>query len=844
MPRQIERAQERLPRASVRYWLGGWQEWLSISLLFLALEIAVHSIEQAHWVSPQPSLTLILTLAVLAGWLLVKSRLPGALTYPLALLLGAAVTLWQASSSITPSPTASPLNQLMVALQSWWQATTTAKPPEGTVHFVVFLIFFTWAIGYISTWFILQKRNAWVGASLGAITILVNLSNLPTEHYRLFFFYLLAAMLLIAQTNLARHHQQLDKRGISQLKRGMVYFIPLVLCLSLLMVSAAWLIPEARVVRVDALITAKAPLKESVEGYLTNFFATVPAKLPLLKSGGQKALSWGEPFGRSEKVEFVITSNQTSYWRARTYDIYNSSGWVSSNTTERLRNQGVPSAQPEKLSSRSEITYTVETGLKTDIMLTAGDFVSSDIPALVQTLPSRSFDIDLLQPMSDSTLPPDVASLAGSLRAAQAAKDKLSLNELRQSLPTELVLTGIGATHRSPTEANYKQQLALDNGRLSSVRVTRTQAGDDIVAVTSPHLLEVGQRYSVTSSVSSATPADLSLAGDSYPLWVTDYYLQLPPTLPERVRELSETITREAKSPYDKALAVKNYLSRIPYAVETKLPPQGVDGVDYFLFTQKSGNCLHFASATVVMLRSIGIPARLCVGYLPGKWDAATGSYLIQAKDYHAWSEVYFAGHGWVGFETTPAAGIEPRPIPGMGGTDMAYLYGEDWEEWWWSDEETGGGSTGTGGEATPMPGQLGSTLRSAGIGIISLVIVSMLLMLILRSIISRWLRLRGPDYASETYRKMCFLTSRMRLSPRPQQTPLEYRDRLTSAFPLQAEALGDIFQAYIERQFSGRKELGPMQSGTLQKSWHLVYPVLLRHLFQIKGRSLKASRA
>ncbi len=97
--------------ASLKSWLGNWQEWGTIILLFLTLEIVVRSLEQAQWITPQPSLTLVLALAVLTGWLLCQSRLPGTATYPLALLLGAAVTLWQASNLLPALETASRLNQ-------------------------------------------------------------------------------------------------------------------------------------------------------------------------------------------------------------------------------------------------------------------------------------------------------------------------------------------------------------------------------------------------------------------------------------------------------------------------------------------------------------------------------------------------------------------------------------------------------------------------------------------------------------------------------------------------------------------------------------------------------------
>ena len=67
----------------------------------------------------------------------------------------------------------------------------------------------------------------------------------------------------------------------------------------------------------------------------------------------------------------------------------------------------------------------------------------------------------------------------------------------------------------------------------------------------------------------------------------------------------------------------------------------------------------NYASAMITMLRSLGIPARLVVGFAPGTKDAQRGGWLVRAENYHAWPEVYFPGHGWVEFEPTPAA-VQP----------------------------------------------------------------------------------------------------------------------------------------------------------------------------------------
>ena len=162
MPRQAEttRMRKLLP-PGFSLWVSSRTEWASVVLVFLTLAVAVRSIEQARWITPQPSLTLVIGLAVLTSLLLIKSRLPDAAIHFLIIVFGAFATVWQSASLLPLPETTASSNHLLFALQSWWEAISFSKPSEGTIHFAVFLIFVTWIIGYISTWFILRRQNAW-----------------------------------------------------------------------------------------------------------------------------------------------------------------------------------------------------------------------------------------------------------------------------------------------------------------------------------------------------------------------------------------------------------------------------------------------------------------------------------------------------------------------------------------------------------------------------------------------------------------------------------------------------------------------------------------------------------
>ena len=147
-------------------------------------------------------------------------------------------------------------------------------------------------------------------------------------------------------------------------------------------------------------------------------------------------------------------------------------------------------------------------------------------------------------------------------------------------------------------------------------------------------------------------------------------YLQLPPSLPQRVRDLAREITAGADNPYDRARAIERYLRRFPYDPAMPFTPPERDFVDYFLFDLQRGYCVAFASAAVVMLRSVGLPARWVEGFVVPT-GGRPGTYTVTHAQAHAWPEVLIPGYGWIPLEPTPAyseAPLVPAP-PAPAGT-------------------------------------------------------------------------------------------------------------------------------------------------------------------------------
>jgi transglutaminase-like putative cysteine protease len=244
------------------------------------------------------------------------------------------------------------------------------------------------------------------------------------------------------------------------------------------------------------------------------------------------------------------------------------------------------------------------------------------------------------------------------------------------------------ADHRWTAEVTVQNQLALRTlhapqqvlaiDRTGTVEVAHYPDGStDVAVMIAEPFLRSGEAYTVTSAITNVTTAAMRDAGEDYPAWITDRYLQLPDTITQRTRDLAVRITQGLDTPYDKVAAVTQFLrENIEYSERIEAPPVDQERIDWLLFDYRQGFCNYYASAQVVLLRSLGIPARMVVGYaegerqldpilastpLPGQLQdeqfpglaTERSTFVVRQKDLHAWPEVFFPGIGWVEFEPT-----------------------------------------------------------------------------------------------------------------------------------------------------------------------------------------------
>ncbi len=173
--------------------------------------------------------------------------------------------------------------------------------------------------------------------------------------------------------------------------------------------------------------------------------------------------------------------------------------------------------------------------------------------------------------------------------------------------------------------------------------------------------------YQATSSLALRNTAgfnQLPISPDQFddPAFYT-HYTALPASVPERVIALAEQVTDEAETPLEQAILLEQFLRQYTYNLDIPPVPDGVDPVDYFLFDLQEGYCDLYASSMVVMARSLGLPARLGIGYLHPQ-PREDGTYLITQDLGHSWAEIYFPDVGWVEFEPTATFPIEVGADP------------------------------------------------------------------------------------------------------------------------------------------------------------------------------------
>jgi transglutaminase-like putative cysteine protease len=362
--------------------------------------------------------------------------------------------------------------------------------------------------------------------------------------------------------------------------------------------------------------------------------------------------------------------------------------------------------------------------------------------------------------------------------------------------------------------------------------VTEPSAGPIFGGIEAAGSLETGQMYDVTAIVSSdVTEAQLASAPTDYEPEVTALY-QDTTGITDRTREMAAAIAATAPNdPYHAAKALATFLRSDAFVYDTSvtLPQNGSqDMVDYFLHESRRGFCTYYASAMVMMARSLGIPARLTVGYGPGS-GVEDGSFLVTQKDLHAWAEIYFPGYGWQIFESTRS--INPRfsrasgdpnaviPVPDRGGVDFQGPFPPGYDS---PTKLQGQGPTAS---FAPIPGGFQAGEESpteearATNGWIFLVLIGLAAGFGVFRWVSARRRFRFMSPGDRGWARLNLAARRAGIGRQPSETFYEYAGWLEAELPSRAEEIRTIADGKVWSTYSGRS-MSERAIEAIERAW------------------------
>ncbi|NWG15722.1 MAG: hypothetical protein HXY41_03730 [Chloroflexi bacterium] len=388
---------------------------------------------------------------------------------------------------------------------------------------------------------------------------------------------------------------------------------------------------------------------------------------------------------------------------------------------------------------------------------------------------------------------------------------------------------------------------------------TRTSMNISVIRPT--RVLRRGDTYTVTSLMSGASANQLRAAGVGYPEWLARMYLQISPSITDRTIRLAQAIAAEAgaATPYDQAKAIESWLrTNIVYNESIPQPPRNQDPVDWVLFDLRQGYCNYYASAMVMMLRSLGIPARMAAGFAQGEWDPVQNTYVVKERDAHTWVEVFFPGYGWIEFEPTAAqsplnraddtlAGLQPSATPLASPTPTptytpsptptslvpptplpqnAQLLPTPTPTYTPSPTATPVIIPTQPPPLTPQPRDPVSAILSAlGLALLGLLLI--LLLVALGIFIWwwwEWRGLRGLSPITRAYARLERYLGLIGLRLQPQQTPDERRQMIVRVLPKAEPPVSTITQMYTLERYSGQRTQTPqdaeLQSEMADEAW------------------------
>ncbi len=559
------------------------------------------------------------------------------------------------------------LGGLRSGLFGWLSAVLNGETVSDPLPLSVTVTALTWATAYLTTWGFLRYRSVWITfLPVGAATV-INVTYQPGSVSPYLWAFLLLCLVTLAHSTSRGRLDALRAQGVAHpatLHRASVVH-GLWIGAIIVAVAAATPLSETPSTPLDWFYNpVNGAATGEVRDEVRRVFGGPSSRETLSVRFLGSVLSLVRPVSNSTEPIMFAEADYPFYWSAVAYDHYTSKVWKVQNTAT----QSVGASQPADGSAApptQAVEYTVYLYVDTPYLFMAGEPTNVQPAVEAQAPASQAYRLDLARPGRSDDLPDDLRALESALAAAAGAPDVFGL-------PSDLRVSAVvkadgpageeSAVDVDPGSPAYAEDLrsALDGpGRTLALEVVRAPLEDSPALYTTQGELGLGNSYVVQAEVMVADVAALRSAPRDYPPGIVERYLQIPPSLPDRVAALAADVVAGADNPYDMAAAVESYLREFEYSGLPIFLPNEADAVDYFLFEARESYSDYFASAMAMMLRTQGVPTRLRLGFGPGEIDPE--GYVVRDSDNHSWPEVYFPGLGWAAFEPTPIYPVRPR---------------------------------------------------------------------------------------------------------------------------------------------------------------------------------------
>ncbi|MDQ2886870.1 MAG: DUF3488 and transglutaminase-like domain-containing protein [Chloroflexota bacterium] len=717
--------------------IGLAEGWFSLVLLAIVSYSTIWCVQAVGWVDHLGVLSLTTALGLLAGVLAAKYY-----RFPRWMLHSAALvlSLLLAFWQTVNSFYAGRVDNFINGVQHWLSSVTIGGTGDVDAIFFFFIVALSFILAYTSAWLVYRTRAPWLMIVANAVVLLLNLSNVSDGYIIFLIIFLIASLLLLLRFNLYESMLRWKRQGLRYAE------------------DLGWDVMQA-----GALISI-----------------------------GILIFSWILPGS-------YINPTISQLWSL------NSNPWTQiQNTWDRVISVSGGSNPANRGNFRDSLSLGGNPNLTNEVVFTVQFANNQDN---TQYLTSLSYDT--YNGAAWTVGPVDT----GAIKANQAFSSGADM--------THTVVQKISVVNPPGEQSPY----LLGASDIVSInlpaKVQTNQASSKIDWQGQNGYLVAGQNYTVTSTVSSADeqtlrsvpmPADApqfpaGYEGSAVPVTyyypaIVDTYTQLT-KLDPRIAALAKSLTRGKTTMYDKVVALESYL-RSNYSYNVNIHrPSDEEGVAWFLFDNPNhdGFCNYFSSAMTVMARSLGIPARVAVGYTHGTYDAKHKENIIRGTDAHSWTQVYFAGYGWINFEPSASFAQFTRPLPSefpstdAGGSSAnggitppvnpthRLTRGDS------SDNSSTGTGTGTG---------TGPSLGTALGSLILLILFALLFF-------SLWWRRLFRNYGlpAQVYGRVCTLAEWAGIKLQPAQTPYEYMQEVALVAPNEAETLERLGDIYVRDRWA-----------------------------------------